>query len=60
MLEDTGFHSALENGYRNEMHVPYPPVLPCFSENLKVPRQLESPGFLIMAVHRGLDTISLI
>lgn len=58
MLEDTGFHSVLENGYRNACSIP--PVLPCFSENLKVPRQLESPGFLIMAVHRGLDTISLI
>lgn len=60
MLEDTGFRSILENGYRNEMHVPYPPILPCFSENLKAPRQLESPGLLIMAVHRRLGAISLI
>lgn len=60
MLEDTGFRSILENGYRNEMHVPYPPILPCFSENLKAPRQLEIPGLLIMAVHRRLGTISLI
>lgn len=30
------------------------PILPCFSENMKAPRQLESPGLLNMAaLHTG-------